>query len=228
MYWFTYSPRAGWASLVRLGPVLKYCHRDLSLGLLCLSVSFASSFCGLISSYYQLQRKTKHVFLVSTSLCAVLELISVDTGPKIRCYSKTIRDPPELGLESIPWKPHDWQIVEGGFPKDILDSLSQRKLWISWTSWINGCWTKQQVFITEHFWHDPQNKSVVTGPRMSLRILIMCHFLFILLLQQYVFIYWSIELYYRTVVHLDSLPFVSEISPTVLSFTPIHTETNTY
>lgn len=62
------------------GLVLKYYHRDLSPGLLCLGGSFTSSLCGFISSHYQFQRKTKHVFLALICLCAILELVSVATG----------------------------------------------------------------------------------------------------------------------------------------------------
>ena len=109
---FTYSPRQ--AELpVWFGAVLNYYHRDLSLGLFCLHVSFTSSLCGFISSHYRFQRKTKHVFLALTSLCAILELIGVDTGmgyvvilSQLGTFPLLPPPPLELELESIPWKPH--------------------------------------------------------------------------------------------------------------------------
>lgn len=171
---------------VWLGPVLKYCHRDLSPGLLCLGVSFTSSLCGFISLHYQFQRKTEHVFLALTSLCAILELISVATGTGYVVILSQLGTPLPPPRTSVGVNPMEttWLKNSGGwFPKgNFGSSFSKETVLLELLEMAVG--QKQQIFITELFWH-PQNKSVVTVPRMPLRVVIMCHFLFI---QQYVFI----------------------------------------
>lgn len=111
--------------------------------------------------------------------------------------------------------------------------VSQRKFWIlfpkvnfgSLRTIGNGCWTETMGVYYRGFLtrfplpHKKQTLVSVTG--MCLRIIIRCHFRFILWLQQhYVFICWSIRL-----VSSDCPPFIAEIFPHGLSFVPINLKT---
>lgn len=120
--------------------------------------------------------------------------------------------------------------MEGGFPKEILALLSERKRDLrgknfeSLGTFGNGCWaettavyyrafltwSRKQIF-SQFYWNVPENCNKVSLFLHTLMTETLCFYI----------------LEDRAMVLSDFLPFISEISPMVLSFVPIHLKTNT-